>query len=249
MKKNSFLNLPSKLVDCWGKNRLQCELYITEGDSAAGGLIEARNSETTAIFPIRGKIISSYKNSASKIFNNQEVQNIIQALGLELDKKSLKLIYDIIKLRYGKIFLAADGDPDGASIRNLLIELFWWLCPELIIKGHLYTTMPPLFRITTKNNQYVFLSNKQELDNYKKEHSGENFLINRNKGLGEQDSEELFQTLLNPDTRNVAQLTLQNSIEVEKLIQDLLGTGTLKRKKILFGQNNKEGENNNASEN
>ena len=108
-KKKSFLNLPSKLVDCWGKDRSKCELFIVEGDSASGGLVEGRDAEYVAIFPIRGKIISSYKNSSEKIFANQEVINLIKAIGLDLDPKTNKLIYNINKLRYGKILLAADA--------------------------------------------------------------------------------------------------------------------------------------------
>lgn len=181
-KKKQFLNLPSKLVDCWSKDRLSCELFIVEGDSAAGGLVEGRNAETVAVFPIRGKIISAYKNSNEKIFANQEVVNLIKAIGLELDVKTHKLIYDVKKLRYGKILLAADADPDGASIRNLLIEMFWWLCPELIENGHLYTTTPPLFRITTSKNKYIFLKDAAALEEYKASHAGEKFQINRNKG-------------------------------------------------------------------
>jgi len=181
-KKQQFLNLPTKLVDCWGKNRLECELLISEGDSAASGLIESRNAEKNAVFPIRGKIIAAYKNSIDKIFANQEVLNLIKAIGLELDSQRNKLIYDIKKLRYGKILLCADADPDGASIRNLLIEMFWWLCPELILNGHLYTTTPPLFRITTKKNEYIYLKDEKELEEYKKNHKSESFLINRNKG-------------------------------------------------------------------
>lgn len=181
-KKKQFLNLPSKLVDCWSKDRGKCELLIVEGDSAAGGLVEGRDAEYIAIFPIRGKIISAYKNSTDKIFANQEVTNLVKAIGLELDPKTNKLIYDSKRLRYGKILLAADADPDGASIRNLLIEMFWWLCPELIENGHLYTTMPPLFRITTKKNEYVFLKDTKALEEYKEKHKGEKFLINRNKG-------------------------------------------------------------------
>ena len=108
-KKKQFLNLPSKLVDCWGKNRNKCELFIVEGDSAAGGLVEDRDAEFVAIFPVRGKIISSYKNTNEKIFANQEVNNLIKAIGLDIDPKTNKLIYDSKKLRYGKIFLAADA--------------------------------------------------------------------------------------------------------------------------------------------
>lgn len=181
-KKKKILNLPTKLVDCWSKDRLSCELVISEGDSSASGLIEGRDSEFTAIFPIRGKIISAYKNSSEKIFANQEVVNLIKAIGLDINPNNNKLIYDTKKLRYGKILFAADADPDGASIRNLLIELFWWLCPELILNGHIYTTMPPLFRITTKKNEYVYLRDEKELEEYKKNHQGEKYLINRNKG-------------------------------------------------------------------
>lgn len=181
-KKKLFLNLPSKLVDCWGKDRTSCELFIVEGDSAAGGLVEGRDAEHIAVFPVRGKIIAAYKAAAEKVFANAEVINLIKAIGLDLDSKTHKLIYDKKKLRYGKIMLAADADPDGASIRNLLIELFWWLCPELIENGHIYTTMPPLFRITTKKNKYIFLKDAAALEEYKLQHQGETFQINRNKG-------------------------------------------------------------------
>lgn len=128
------------------------------------------------------KIISAYKNSNEKIFANQEVVNLIKAIGLELDPKTNKLIYDPKRLRYGKILFAADADSDGASIRNLLAEMIWWLCPELIEHGHVYTTMPPLFRITTKKNEYVFLKDNAALEEYKAKHAGETFKINRNKG-------------------------------------------------------------------
>jgi len=233
-KKQKLLNLPTKLVDCWGKNRLDCELMIAEGDSAASGLIECRNSEINAIFPIRGKIIAAYKNSSEKIFANQEVINLIKAIGLDLDTRTNKLIYDVKKLRYGKILLCADADPDGASIRNLLIEMFWWLCPELILNGHIYTTMPPLFRITTKKNEYIYLKDENELNEYKNKHKNEKFLINRNKGLGEQDSEELADALVNPDTRNIAKIIVSNEIEAKQMIEMLLGTSVPPRRRFLL---------------
>ena len=233
-KKQKLLNLPTKFVDCWSKDRLKCELMIAEGDSAASGLIECRNSEINAIFPIRGKIIAAYKNSSEKIFANQEVVNLIKAIGLDLEPKNNKLIYDIKKLRYGKILLCADADPDGASIRNLLIEMFWWLCPELILNGHIYTTMPPLFRITTKKNEYIYLKDENELNEYKNKHKNEKFLINRNKGLGEQDSEELADALINPDTRNIAKITVSNEIEAKQMIEMLLGTSVPPRRRFLL---------------
>lgn len=233
-KKKQFLNLPTKLVDCWSKDRQKCELLICEGDSAAGGLVEGRDAEFAAIFPIRGKIISALKNSDEKVFANQEVNNLIKALGLDLDVKTQKLNYDTKKLRYGKILLAADADSDGAAIRNLLLELLWWLCPELILQGHVYTTRPPLFRITTKKNEYIFLKDEDALEAYKKQHSGEKYLITRNKGLGEQDAEELAEALLNPDTRNIAQLTVEDVAEAEKLIDMLMGTSVPPRRAYLL---------------
>lgn len=233
-KKKQFLNLPSKLVDCWGKDRTSCELFIVEGDSAAGGLVEGRDAEHIAIFPVRGKIIAAYKAAAEKVFANTEVINLIKAIGLDLDSKTHKLIYDKKKLRYGKIMLAADADPDGASIRNLLIELFWWLCPELIENGHIYTTMPPLFRITTKKNKYIFLKDAAALEEYKLQHQGETFQINRNKGLGEQDATELAEALLNPETRNVAKLVVENKIETANLIEILLGPSVPPRREFLL---------------
>lgn len=151
-------------------------------DSAANGLISARNGETQAVFPIRGKIISTYKNSLDKILANQEVVNIIKALGLDMDKKTNKLVYDINKLRYDKIILCADGDADGQSIKNLLLTFFWFFCPELVTQGHLYVAIPPLFRITTRKNEYIYLRDGAALEDYKAKHPGDKFQINRAKG-------------------------------------------------------------------
>lgn len=233
-KKPTTLNLPTKLVDCWGKDRSKCELLIAEGDSAAGGLIGARDGEYQAVFPIRGKIINLYKNSNEKVFANQEVLNIIKALGLTFDSKTHKLDYDAKKLRYGKIIMCCDADPDGLEIRNLLLTCFWSLCPELVLNGHIYAAIPPLFRITTKKNEYIFLKDGVELEEYKKQHIGEKFLINRNKGLGEQDPEELEECLLNPESRNVAQITIEDRNKTEMLFEILMGEGVgLRREYIL----------------
>lgn len=233
-KKKQLLNLPTKLVDCWSRDRSKCELFIVEGDSASGGLVEGRDAEFTAIFPIRGKIIAAYKNSLDKILANQEVINLIKAIGLDMDAKTGKLTYDAKKLRYARIFMAADADPDGASIRNLLIEMFWWLCPDLILKGHIYTTMPPLFRVTTKKNEYIFLKDAEALEKYKEEHKGQSFQVNRNKGLGEQDPDELAEALLNPATRNVAQLTVSDVTAAADLIECLLGPSVPPRREFLL---------------
>lgn len=233
-KKKALLNLPSKLVDAWSKDREKCELLIAEGDSAASGLIGARDGEYQAVFPIRGKVINTYKNKPEKVFANQEVVNIIKALGLDMDAKTNKLIYDKNKLRYGKIFMCCDADPDGQAIKNLLLTYFWSICPELIINGHLYTTLPPLFRITTSKNEYIYLTDAEALEEYKEKNKGKKFLVNRNKGLGEQDADELEECLLNPETRNVAQITVSDIKKTEVLFDTLMGTVVAPRRAYLL---------------
>lgn len=180
--KKQFLDLPTKLVDCWSKKRLDCEIYVVEGDSAASGLVDGRDSEFVAVFPVRGKMLNCLKATDDKIFANAEINNLIKALGLKMDEKTKKLIYNKNDLRYGKIVAAADADPDGKAIKNLLFTDLWYLCPELITNGHVYAAVPPLFRITTSKNEYIFLKGQEELNEYNRKHKGEKYLINRNKG-------------------------------------------------------------------
>lgn len=229
-----FMNQPTKLVDCWGKNRLECELFIAEGDSAANGLVKARDDEKQAVFPIRGKMISGLKNSDEKIFANAEIINLIKALGLELDPRTKKLIYDKRKLRYGKIVAAADADPDGKSIKNLLLTDLWLICPDLVINGHVYVARPPLFRITTKNNKYIFLKDQAALDAYKQAHTGEKYLINRNKGLGEQDATELGESILDYETRDLAQVIVEDVKKADELFNILMGNNVPPRREFLL---------------
>lgn len=233
-KQKSILNLPTKLVDAWSKDRQKCELLITEGDSAASGLVGARDGEFQAVFPIRGKIINLYKNSDEKIFANQEVVNIIKAIGLDLDIKNKKMIYDKNKLRYGKIILCCDGDEDGKNIKNLLFTYFWSLCPELLLNKHIYIAIPPLFRITTSKNQYIYLKDGIALEEYKNNHRNEKFLINRNKGLGEQDPQELEECLLNPLTRNVSQIIVDDKEYIENMFEILMGKSVPPRREYIL---------------
>lgn len=233
-KSNRLLNLPTKLVDCWSKDREKCELLIAEGDSAASGLIGARDGEFQAVFPVRGKCLNIKKAGLQKAYNNQEIINIIKALGLEIDSKTNKLIYNKNKLRYGKILLCADADFDGFNIKNLLLTIFWELCPELIINGHLYCAIPPLFRITTNKNEYIFLKDQEALEQYKSNHTTEKYSITRNKGLGEQNSEELAYCLLNPETRNVEQMIVNNIEKTENLFSIFMGIDTQPRKDYIL---------------
>ena len=232
--KTKFINLPTKLVDAWSKDRSECELFITEGDSAANGLISARDGKTQAIFPIRGKILSVRKAAIDKVYANQEIANMVQALGLEIDKKTQRLIYDENKLRYGKIIFACDADPDGQAIKNLLINCFHWLCPELLTKGHIYVAVPPLFRITTKKNEYIYLKDGEALSEYAKKHKNENYLLNRMKGLGEQDPEELAECLLEEKTRNVQQLIVEDEKRTDELLEIFEGVAVPPRREYLL---------------
>ena len=232
-KGKKFISLPTKLVDAWSKTRGECELFITEGDSAANGLIAKRDGKTQAVFPIRGKIISCRKAAADKVYGNQEISNIVKALGLDVDKTTGKLIYNKKKLRYGKIIFATDADPDGYDIRLLLLNAFWWLCPELIENGHIYVAIPPLYRITDKNNNYIYLTDDAALSEYKKKHKG-NFILNRMKGLGESSPDELAEYLLREKTRNVHQVISPCFEETDDLMEIFLGPKVELRREYLL---------------
>lgn len=229
-----FIKLPTKLVDAFSKDRSECELFITEGDSAANGIIAKRDGKTQAVFPIRGKILSCRKATPDKVYANQEISNIVTALGLDIDKATGKLIYDEKKLRYDKIILAADGDEDGSNIRMLLINALWWLCPELVINGHVYAAVPPLYRITTKKNEYIFLTGDKDLEDYKKKHKNESYLINRNKGLGEQDANELSQCIIKPETRNVQQIIVEDAKATDDMLEMFMGNDVAPRRDYLL---------------
>ena len=232
-KSEKVFKLPTKLTDCWGKDRSQCELLIAEGKSAAAGLVAARNSETQAVYGVRGKMLSVLKTTQEKILANQEINNIIQALGLEYDKSIGKLIYNQNKLRYGKIIACADADADGAMIENLLFNILWFLCPELIVYGHVYSSIPPLFRVTTKSNKYIYLKGQKELDEYKEKNPGTVASISRMKGLGECDSDELAYCLLDNDTRNIVQLQVCDFAKTEQIFEDLYGKDVEPRVEFL----------------
>jgi len=197
-------------------------------------LIKVRDSETQGIFPIRGKLINLYKNSPEKVLANAEVNNLKKALGLDIDPRTGKLIYDTSKLRYGKILTACDADPDGMAIKNLILTCLWTICPELILNGHVYVTVPPLYRITKGKDKYIYLKDNEELEKYKNEHRNEKFVINRNKGLGEQDSEELEPCLLNPETRNINQIIVPDKKQADIMFETLMGTAVPPRRAWLL---------------
>lgn len=233
-KQDKVFKMPTKLTDCWTKDRSKAELLIAEGLSAASGLVAARNSEFQAVYGVRGKMLSILKTTPDKIMKNQEINNIIVALGLDYSPATGKMVYDKSKLRYDKIIACADADFDGYAIENLLFNILWYLCPELVINGHVYSSVPPLFRVTTKKNEYIYLKDQQALDDYKQAHVANIKTIGREKGLGEMDAEELSYSLLDPATRNVVQLEVNDVEQTSQLFQDLYGKNVEPRVKFIL---------------
>lgn len=181
-----------------------------EGDSASGLLIAMRDAMVTAVMPIRGKIISALKATPDKIYANQEVSSIVKALGLDIDKVTGKLIYDINKLRYHKIIITSDSDADGDQIANLIITLLYWLCPELIINGHVYRVHGALFNIQFADGKHMLFYTNKEFDAWRKKNPNKRYTVTRAKGLGEMTEDETYEQLLNPATRNLHKLTTDN---------------------------------------
>lgn len=238
LKKDKIIKMPTKLVDCWTKDREKAELLICEGDSAAAGLVDGRNEKFQAVYGVRGKMLNVLKASDKQINENQEINNIIQALGLEYDISTHKMKYDYDRLRYGKIIACADADPDGYLIENLLFNILWFMCPDLFLNGHVYSAIPPLFRITNSKNQYLYLRDQNELDEYKAQHPNERYLINRLKGLGEMDSDEAAECLMDEQTRNIVQLDVVDYGATDVIFNDLYGKKVQPRIDFLKNRGN-----------
>lgn len=229
--KKTFLNMPTTLVDCFTKNREEAELYVVEGLSAASSLVAQRNGATQAVYSVRGMMLNIQKVADEKIIQNKEINNLITALGLDYNPKNGQMKYDKKKLRYGKIIAASDADPAGSAIENLLFNILWGLCPDLIIEGHVYSAEPPLFRATTKKNEYFFLKGQQELDEFKKHHT--NFEIQRCKGLGEMLPEQLAECILDKETRTITQLKVEDIGKIDTLFDTLYGREVPPRVKFI----------------
>lgn len=182
-KKEKALKFDSKLADCKGKPRHECEIYITEGDSASGNLKLARDNSFQAVMPVRGKILNTQKSSLEKIQKNAEIMTMIDAFGLTIDTKTMKITYRPEDLRYGKIIIESDADVDGAHIKNLFYTFIWNFCPQLIEDGYIYAGVPPLYKITLGGNKgYKYLKNDAALEEFRKQHTGEKYQVNRLKG-------------------------------------------------------------------
>lgn len=231
-QKKKFLQMPTTLVDATSKDRSKCELFIVEGLSAASSLVEQRDSSIVGVYSIRGMMLNVQKTAESKIIANKEINNLITALGLDFNPNNGKMKYDINKLRYNKIIACSDADPAGSAIENLLFNILWQLCPELILNGHVYSAEPPLFKVTTNDNKYHFLADQQALNEFTKTHKNIK-TVHRAKGLAEQRPEELAEAVLEPSTRKIKKIVVEDIDAANGLFKDLYGKDVPPRVKYI----------------
>jgi DNA gyrase/topoisomerase IV subunit B len=231
-KKEKVLKFDSKLADCYSKDRMKCEIYITEGDSASGNLKMARDNEFQAVMPVRGKILNTQKATLAQIQKNAEIMTMIDAFGLHIDAKTMKVTYNKEDLRYGKIIIMSDADVDGAHIKNLFYTFIWNFCPELIMDGYVYAGVPPLYKVTI-GKEYKYIKNDEELEQFRKDNQGKRYVVGRMKGLGEMDVEETEETLTKPDKRIIKQITVEDAKATSILFEQLMGTGVTARKMYI----------------
>lgn len=230
-RKEKVLKFDTKLADCNSKDRSKCEVYITEGDSASGNLKTARNNKFQAIMPIRGKILNVRKATLEKIQKNQEIMTMIDAFGLTVDMKTMKLTYDPADLRYDKIIIMSDADVDGAHIKNLFYTFIWTFCPELILDGHIYAGVPPLYKVTEGKDTYIYLKDDEELEKYRAK-ATKKYQVKHLKGLGEMSADET-EILVDPEQRIIRQITVDDIMKTDDLFDDLMGTKIVPRKEFI----------------
>ena len=220
-------NLPGKLADCSETDPAQCELYIVEGDSAGGSAKAARDRRTQAVLPLRGKILNVEKARLDKMLENEQIRNIITALGTGFGEE-----YNSEKLRYHKIVIMTDADVDGAHIRTLLLTFFYRFMPEVIADEHLFIAQPPLYSIT-RGRATTWLFDDRAREEYFKEHSEKGSHIQRYKGLGEMNAEQLWDTTMNPEHRQLLRVEVNDAEIANELFNTLMGDEVAPRKKFI----------------
>ena len=225
-----YMNLPGKLADCSDKNPDNCEIYLVEGDSAGGSAKDARDRATQAILPLRGKILNVEKSRLDKILENKEIQSMITAFGTGIHED-----FDITKLRYKKIIIMTDADIDGAHIDTLMLTFIYRFMPELIRKGHVYLAQPPLYKVE-KGNKIWYAYNDKELENIMSEIGRDsNNKIQRYKGLGEMDAEQLWETTMDPERRVLLKVIMdeENASEIDLTFNTLMGDKVEPRREFI----------------
>ena len=228
-----------KLANCERRDPKKCEIFIVEGDSAGGSAKTARERMYQAILPIRGKILNVEKASIDKVLANAEIKTMINAFGCGFSE-GYGNDFDITKLRYDKIIIMADADVDGAHISTLLLTLFYRFMPELIFEGHVYIAMPPLYKAMPKNGKEEYLYDDRALDEYRKTQKGP-FTLQRYKGLGEMDANQLWETTLNPKTRILKQVEIEDARMASSVTEMLMGTEVPPRRMFIY-ENAREAE-------
>ncbi|MDO5550035.1 MAG: DNA gyrase subunit B [Lachnospiraceae bacterium] len=221
-----------KLANCESRDASKCEIFIVEGDSAGGSAKTARNRQYQAILPIRGKILNVEKASMDKVLANAEIKTMINAFGCGFSE-GYGNDFDITKLRYHKIILMTDADVDGSHIDTLLLTFLYRFMPELITDGHVYIAMPPLFKVIPKKGNEQYLYDEKELERYRKTHTGD-FTLQRYKGLGEMDAEQLWETTLDPERRVLKQVEIEDARLASEITQMLMGSEVGPRRQFIY---------------
>lgn len=221
-----------KLANCESRDASKCEIFIVEGDSAGGSAKTARNRQFQAILPIRGKILNVEKASIDKVLANAEIKTMINAFGCGFSE-GYGNDFDISKLRYDKIIIMADADVDGAHISTLLLTLFYRFMPELIFEGHVYIAMPPLYKAVTKKGEEEYLYDDKALEKYRRRQKGA-YTLQRYKGLGEMDAEQLWDTTLNPETRMLKLIEIEDARMASGVTEMLMGTEVPPRRAFIY---------------
>ena len=221
-----------KLANCESRDASKCEIFIVEGDSAGGSAKTARNRNFQAILPIRGKILNVEKASIDKVLANAEIKTMINAFGCGFSE-GYGNDFDITKLRYDKIIIMADADVDGAHISTLLLTLFYRFMPDLIYEGHVYIAMPPLYKAMPSKGEEEYLYDDKALERYRKAHKG-SFTLQRYKGLGEMDADQLWETTLNPETRIMKRVEIEDARMASDVTEMLMGTEVPPRKAFIY---------------
>lgn len=221
-----------KLAGCESRKPEECEIFIVEGDSAGGSAKTARNRRFQAILPIRGKILNVEKATIDKVLANAEIKTMINTFGCGFSE-GYGNDFDIEKLRYNKIVIMTDADVDGAHIATLLLTFFYRFMPDLITHGHIYIAMPPLYKLVPKKGKELYLYDDKALDKYRRTHTGK-FELQRYKGLGEMDAEQLWETTLNPDTRVLKQIEIEDAFMASEVTAMLMGTEVAPRRQFII---------------
>lgn len=228
-RKNALENtsLPGKLADCTEKDPQNAELYLVEGDSAGGSAKQGRDRKFQAVLPLRGKIINVEKARLDKILANEEIRAIITAMGTGIGDE-----FDIKRARYGKCILMTDADVDGSHIRTLLLTFFYRYMQPLIEEGYIYIAQPPLFKVKKGKNEY-YVYNEKELNTLLEKIGKDGIAVQRYKGLGEMNPEQLWETTMNPKTRTILKVTLEDAIEADEVFTILMGDKVEPRREFI----------------